>query len=71
MFFRANSQTDGRTDGRTDGQRHTIIWSKDGRIKIVDHSDVVEAVPLDAAPTTYIWIQCIGQSQLQDEMRNI
>ena len=44
--------------------------------KIVDHSDVVGALPVRAAPTTSharlnTWIQWIGQRQLQDETRNI
>ena len=41
--------------------------------KIGDHSDVVEALPVDAAPTTTpfsSWLQWIGQRQLQDETRN-
>ena len=45
--------------------------------KIVDHSDVVGASPVGAAPTTssfstyYTWLQWIGQRQLQDVTRNI
>ena len=45
--------------------------------KINDHSDVVGASPVGAAPTPYLhyglntWLQCMGQRQLQDEMRNI
>ena len=44
--------------------------------RIVDHSDVVGASPVGAAPTTYslslnTWLQWIGQRQLQDETRNI
>ena len=44
--------------------------------KIVDHSDVVGALPVSATETTssfstYTWLQWIGQRQLQEEMRNI
>ena len=44
--------------------------------KIDDHSDVVGAAPVGAAPTTSslsidTWLQWIGQRQLQDETRNI
>ena len=50
---------------------HLIVGNK-----IVNHSDVVGALPVCATPTTkYIFIgdltQWIGQKQLQDEMRNI
>ena len=41
---------------------------------IVDHSDVVGALPVDAAPITSsfsTWLEWIGQRQLQDEMRII
>ena len=43
--------------------------------KIVDHSDVVGALPVGTAPTTSsfslnTWLHCIGQRQLQDETRN-
>ena len=43
---------------------------------IVDHSDVVGAWPVDAAPITSsfwlnAWLQSIWQRQLQGEMRNI
>ena len=44
--------------------------------KIVDHSDVIGASPVGAAPTTShsqlsAWLQWIGQRQLQDETRKI
>ena len=43
---------------------------------IVDHSDVVGASPVGAAPTTSAfsintWLQRIGQRRLQNEMRII
>ena len=45
---------------------HTLVGNK-----IVDHSDVVGALPVGAAPTTssfltLTWLQWIGQRQLQD-----
>ena len=51
--------------------RRTVV----GNI-IVDHSDVVGASPVGAAPTTssfstYTWLQWIGQRQQQGETRNI
>ena len=52
--------------------RRTLIGTK-----IVDHSDVVGASPVGAAPTTssfstdHTWLEWIGQRQLQDETRNI
>ena len=46
--------------------------------KVVDHSDVVAASPVGAAPTTSsfstwldTWLQWIGQRQLRDETRNV
>ena len=43
--------------------------------KLFDHSDVVGASPVDAAPTTSsfsnTWLQWIGQRQLQDETKII
>ena len=42
--------------------------------KTVDYADVVGASPVGTAPTTSSfssWLQWIGQSQLQDEARNI
>ena len=44
--------------------------------KIVDHSDVVGASLVGAAPTTYsiltyTWLQLIAQRQLQNETKNI
>ena len=46
--------------------------------KIVDHSDVVGASPVGAAPTTEqlhsrlnTWLQWFEQRQLQDKTRNI
>ena len=42
--------------------------------EIVDHSDVVGAAPVGAAPTTSsfsTWLQWIGPRQLQDETRYI
>ena len=52
---------------------HTLVGNK-----IVDHSDVVGASPVGAAPTVHFhpplntWLQwMIGQKQLQDETRNI
>ena len=51
--------------------RRTLVGNK-----IVDHSDVVGASPVGAAPTTSsfstnTWLQLIEQRQLQDETRNI
>ena len=49
---------------------HTLLGNK-----IVDHSDVVGASPVGAAPTTSsfstynIWLQGIRQRQPQDSMR--
>ena len=49
---------------------HTLAHNK-----IVDHSDVVVASPVGAAPTTSsrlkTWLQWLGLGQLQDEMGNI
>ena len=48
---------------------HTLVG-----YKIVDHSDVVGASPVGAAPTTSsfsTWLQYIEQRQLQAETRNI
>ena len=44
--------------------------------KIVDHSDVVGASPVGAAPTNLhsrlnTWLHWIGRRQLHDETRNI
>ena len=41
--------------------------------KIVDHSDIVGASPVGAAPTSssFLTEQWIGQRQLQDRMRNV
>ena len=46
----------------------TLVGNND-----VDHSDVVGAPPVGAAPTTssFTWFQWIGQRQLQDGTRNI
>ena len=52
--------------------RRTLVGNK-----IVDHSDVVGASPVGAAPTTSsfsklnTWLQWIGQRQQQGETRNI
>ena len=52
---------------------HTLVGNK-----IADHSDVVGASPVGAAPTTYLhsqldtWLQWIGQRQsTENETRNI
>ena len=48
---------------------HTLVGNK-----IIDHSDVVGASPVGAAPTTSsfsTWLQYIEQRQLQAETRNI
>ena len=48
---------------------HTFVGNK-----IVDHSDVVGASPVGAAPTTSsfsTWLQWFGQRQPQDETTNI
>ena len=51
--------------------RRTLVGNK-----IADHSDVVGASPVGAAPTTSsfstnTWLHWIGQRQLQDNTRNI
>ena len=49
--------------------RRTLVGNK-----IVDHSDVVGASPVGAAPTTSSfssWLQYIAQRQLQDETRKV
>ena len=54
---------------KTSNIRHSLVGNK-----IVDHSDVVGASPIAAAPTTSsfsTWLQWIGQRQLWDETRNI
>ena len=50
--------------------RRTLVGNE-----IVDHSDIVGASPVGAAPTTSssrlnTWLQWIGQKQLQDETRS-
>ena len=51
--------------------RHTLVC-----YEIVDHSDVVGASPVGAAPTNLhsqlnTWLHWIGQRHLQDETRNV
>ena len=51
---------------QTSNISHTLVGNK-----IVDHSDVVAALPVGTVPTTssfltLTWLQLIGQRQLQD-----
>ena len=82
LFLLAAHEVDALTTSDT-SRHHDYSYSQTSNIshtlvsnKIVDHSDVVGASPVGAAPTTSsywlnTWLQEIAPRQLQDETRNI